>query len=122
MATKARLHWFWRGTIAAIAGVMVSGVWCWLWLQQNSRFPVVGRMTYTVFDRLEPSIGADVARIAIQGVACGTPTVLTAFGVYWLLTRWLGGSHADGELHCRKCGYILRGISEPRCPECGEPI
>jgi len=23
---------------------------------------------------------------------------------------------------CRKCGYILRGISEPRCPECGERI
>lgn len=24
--------------------------------------------------------------------------------------------------HCRKCGYTLRGISEPRCPECGEVI
>lgn len=23
---------------------------------------------------------------------------------------------------CRKCGYTLRGISEPRCPECGERI
>ena len=22
----------------------------------------------------------------------------------------------------RKCGYILRGITEPRCPECGERI
>jgi len=26
------------------------------------------------------------------------------------------------ECCCRKCGFILRGISEPRCPECGEPI
>ena len=26
------------------------------------------------------------------------------------------------ETRCRKCGYILRGISEPRCPECGERI
>lgn len=25
-------------------------------------------------------------------------------------------------LHCLKCGYILKGLSEPRCPECGEPI
>jgi len=23
---------------------------------------------------------------------------------------------------CRKCGYILKGITEPRCPECGEKI
>ncbi len=28
----------------------------------------------------------------------------------------------DRETRCRKCGYILRGISEPRCPECGERI
>ena len=28
----------------------------------------------------------------------------------------------DGETRCRKCGYILRGITEPRCPECGEKI
>ena len=28
----------------------------------------------------------------------------------------------DGETRCRKCRYFLRGISEPRCPECGERI
>jgi hypothetical protein len=28
----------------------------------------------------------------------------------------------DTETRCRKCGYILRGLSEPRCPECGERI
>jgi len=28
----------------------------------------------------------------------------------------------DRETRCRKCGYILRGITEPRCPECGERI
>lgn len=30
--------------------------------------------------------------------------------------------YLDCEIRCRKCGYILRGISEPRCPECGERI
>ncbi len=29
---------------------------------------------------------------------------------------------AGRETRCRRCGYILRGISEPRCPECGERI
>jgi len=23
---------------------------------------------------------------------------------------------------CCKCGYVLKGLTEPRCPECGEPI
>jgi hypothetical protein len=29
---------------------------------------------------------------------------------------------SDAETRCRKCAYILRGITEPRCPECGEKI
>ena len=29
---------------------------------------------------------------------------------------------ALGELQCRQCNYILRGISEPRCRECGAGI
>ena len=24
--------------------------------------------------------------------------------------------------HCEKCGYDLQGLSEPRCPECGQPF
>lgn len=28
----------------------------------------------------------------------------------------------DGDTRCRKCHYLLRGITEPRCPECGERI
>lgn len=34
----------------------------------------------------------------------------------------VGNAPSDGETRCRKCGYILRGITEPRCPECGERI
>ena len=26
------------------------------------------------------------------------------------------------ETRCRKCGYILKGLAEPRCSECGEQI
>lgn len=25
-------------------------------------------------------------------------------------------------IRCLQCGHILQGLSEPRCPECGEPI
>ena len=39
----------------------------------------------------------------------------------WVLVT-LTEAFAIGELRCRKCRYILKGLSEPRCPECGTPI
>lgn len=39
----------------------------------------------------------------------------------WVLMN-VGSAQFDGETRCRKCRHILRGISEPRCPECGTNI
>ena len=39
--------------------------------------------------------------------------LLRRFGVK--LTRALEG-------HCIRCGYLLMGLPEPRCPECGQPF
>lgn len=38
--------------------------------------------------------------------------------------RVIADSRFDGRppSHCRECGYDLRGLSEPRCPECGSPF
>lgn len=48
----------------------------------------------------------------------------TAAGVlvYASSTCRFGPSALENETRCRKCGYILRGIPEPRCSECGERI
>ncbi len=36
-------------------------------------------------------------------------------GIYLLLPeRW--------ETRCRECGHVLRGLTEPGCPQCGERI
>jgi predicted Zn-ribbon and HTH transcriptional regulator len=40
----------------------------------------------------------------------------------WATRKWGPPLVIDAETRCRKCGYILRGITEPRCPECGERI
>jgi hypothetical protein len=51
------------------------------------------------------------------------PALIPAFIVYGVLIRFWGPvCRQDDETRCRKCAYILRGISEPRCPECGERI
>jgi hypothetical protein len=53
--------------------------------------------------------------------------------MFLYVLRWLGwawkvrrgervGVPFDRETRCRQCAYILRGIPEPRCPECGEKI
>lgn len=48
--------------------------------------------------------------------------VSAALGAYGVATRMVERKPLFGETRCRKCGYVLRGISEPRCPECGERI
>lgn len=48
-------------------------------------------------------------------------TAGTAIGVYAWVTKYAQGPLGP-ETRCRKCQYILRGITEPRCPECGERI
>jgi hypothetical protein len=103
------MHWFWRATIAGVVGIgtaIVVGVGAhgpgWL---------------LDVFHILERRIGEIAALIIIL---C-TPTAFAVAGTYALLTHYLG-PRTDLETRCRKCRYILRGISEPRCPECGERI
>lgn len=44
-----------------------------------------------------------------------------SIGVYLTLDH-LWTRTPDAETRCRQCGYILRGLSEARCPECGERI
>jgi hypothetical protein len=46
--------------------------------------------------------------------------VLGACAVYhWcVFPYFIRGAHA----RCRRCGYLLKGLSVPRCPECGQAI
>ncbi len=48
--------------------------------------------------------------------------VLSLVGCYFWTLLWIDARRRDSETRCRACGHILRGLSEPRCPECGEHI
>lgn len=109
-----RLHWFWRGAIATVAGT------------------VGGRLLLVLME----VVGRDVARLLLsthmidtgiafrieENVVFFLPGAAVALSTYGILTALFGGAHRDSETRCRKCGYILRGITEPRCPECSERI
>ena len=67
---------------------------------------------------------SDFADAGVIVAVFGLIPCLLAIVTYELLTRDLRSRMRSfrPETRCRKCGYILRGISEPRCPECGERI
>lgn len=64
--------------------------------------------------------------------------VLIRYGVYWFgvmvgmgilcraaaqaRRRALDAVDTQSADRCRKCGYLLYGLPEPRCPECGTPF
>ena len=112
---RPRLHWAWRTTVA----VLIASAY--------------GGMSITVFENYHEWVAEQIAggwpppdswRYPVAGgIAWFAPITLLAFAVYGLLTRFFGPTHdSDNETRCRRCGYILRGITEPRCPECGERI
>jgi hypothetical protein len=103
------MHWFWRGILAAAIGALLSVV-------------VLVKAPY-VFHALTSALlfsngGKPVAAL-VHFLLCA----ILVLAMYGLLTWCLPMQRlADTETRCRKCSYILRGISEPRCPECGERI
>ncbi len=117
---KARLHWFWRGAIAVVIGAVLPA-----WLMGVDVGPIsdvfigIQRAVLRILSRItkEPTILWAAKRLMIV-----MPCVVTTLIGYGLLTRYFGPMPGHNETRCRKCGYILRGITEPRCPECGERI
>jgi hypothetical protein len=53
------------------------------------------------------------------GIPCWAPTTLIAFACLVSVAR-RGARAIRGR--CAHCGYILHGLTEPRCPECGTPF
>jgi hypothetical protein len=78
---------------------------------------IIGTMTRVSFrESASQSLQAAAGGLVLGGF-CSVPALL----LYRRLSR---RNHplVDPETRCRKCGYIFRGLTEPRCPECGERI
>jgi len=65
---------------------------------------------------LTPRLGMGLAATMLTA-----PFVFLALAVYDRMVPHFGRPVGD-ELHCVKCGYTLKGLREPRCPECGQSI
>ena len=93
------MHWFWRATIAVVAYDILALVFIFI---------------------ITPALNEAFVFYVFSWVVL--PFIMVA--VYGLLTRYYHPKRLflDGETRCRKCGYILKGIKEPICSECGEKI
>ena len=103
---KPRLKWYWRVVLTGIAGA----VFC--------------TITYFTYGRhLESYIYANrigmLGDTAINMLGYGVVNFLFVLFIYHHLTKpkWIRGCTL-----CGKCGYILKGLPEPRCPECGTSV
>ncbi len=99
------MHWLWRSLLSCLAGGFVAIIVQAWW---GGQFPCRALWLYN------PGLFTTLLIIPSLGVC------LTVYGV--LSSQSIRNTIPDDETRCRKCGYILRGIPEPRCSECGERI
>ena len=114
------MHWFWRGAIAAVIGLTLMT--CQVhasWFAGSAQEGMEDAVRF-----LSMNAGIQTVRFSLAtAIVFHLPGLLFSFLIYGVLTRYLGSRRfIDPELRCRKCHYILKGITEPRCPECEERI
>ncbi|GMU24136.1 MAG: hypothetical protein AMXMBFR13_42130 [Phycisphaerae bacterium] len=98
------MHWFWRAAMAVVCGSFL------------------GVAPFAFTHALLARGGANGAGLAASLFSLSVAAVFPV-AIYALLTHMSTSADIElSETRCRRCGYILRGISEPRCPECGEKI
>lgn len=110
------MYWLWRVAVSVSVASILGGFYNY-WGRTQS--PIA----YTVWEvvyRLPVPYWAQY--VAHHAITYCLPVALASVSMFALLTRYCSGSSIPDNLRCRKCGYALIGLSEPRCPECGEPI
>jgi hypothetical protein len=109
-----QLHWAWRVTIVIAVACLIACV-----------VNVAG-------DRLDIWFIGHIATrppswIGLKIAECATTIVLTIPVVAIALAvdaalRSSAPRNDDGVPRCRRCGYIIVGLSQPTCPECGSKV
>jgi hypothetical protein len=107
---QARQHRL-AGFSAGIATLSVTMI-CFLFVGPD----IVLNLVSSIIQLTEPRIGMGLAASLLAA-----PLIFLALAVYDRMVPHFGRPVGE-DLHCVKCGYILKGLREPRCPECGEQI
>ena len=95
------------------------------WLQRAGKATIWGILVCSALVALTFAIGSTIGGEPSPAMAIiiwlTFVLIPSHFATAYAFHR-LGDGVSDGETRCRKCNYILRGLTEPRSPECGEAI
>ncbi len=114
------------GVILCLGSVTVSAEWGWLACETaryvDNRAPEPSGYYRTATGDLRGQSAR--TRLLWRTLAYFAGSVVSAAG---LVACFRGIRAAEFGLrrlgpYCRKCSYLLRGLTEPRCPECGTPF
>jgi len=118
------MHWFWRATIAMIPGCLyylafnyLLVIFPFLLVVQTS---LVVPASAPAGSAVATTMAVAIDRTRVIALLIVPISLLTLATYHYLTQRY--AKAFQPETRCRKCTYILRGITEPRCPECGEQI
>jgi hypothetical protein len=98
-----QMHWFWRGTLSAMAGAATFGC-LFIPLLDPLILQATGQVGWVVYFAL-----------------LGLLPQMVSISMFAFLTR-LKSLTEGSQAGCRKCGYDLTGNISGTCPECGERI
>ena len=103
---KPRLKWYWRVVLTGIAGAASSTVCYFTYGRPIESYIYANAIGW---------LGASAITVLTYGVV----NLLFVLFIYHRLTepKWIRGCTL-----CGNCGYILKGLSEPRCSECGRAV
>lgn len=129
-AREVSQNWHPSTWLALYFGIFLTGVGAISWPLRVYRLgalnvvaAVGGTVSVALFDlRIAyPATTRLGALVMLLLGALAAWIVMTAFlcGIVFLRRRYWPFVPPG---HCAKCGYDLRGLPEPRCPECGRPF
>ncbi len=110
------------GVLSVLTGVVVlhltTAVRTLWWLEQRAR----GSGGVDLWSGPEPTFRVWYSEFWMRQEYWSVVSIIAGIVAYAILVRWFSQRQEDEELRCRKCRHILRGLSQPRCPECGDWI
>lgn len=120
------------GLAAAAFGWVFALAWIWTPYDRRLRRPVGAGLAFVgvwliclvVCVAVEAMVGPERAKWLLQTGCVLVAANLTLLGGLRLIypSRAAGpvaGRSADVAVHCPRCGYSMKGLTECRCPECG---
>ncbi len=119
---KAYAGWYWHERVGRGPGVWFSPTSAYVGMS-SAHAQAVEYLVQRIRIHL-PGVGP-ISRgmpwaLAYSIATVGPAALFSVFG-FAALTRRYGAPSPD-QPRCRRCGYFLRGLSRPQCPECGERV